>query len=190
MDDLRLKLERQGLENVTYMVVNHQGEPSQRLHLLLQEKFSQNISLYRQLPGQPDVWEALNGEKDDFLIYDRCGRLTYHISLPDSNLSTPYVAEAIRETYCRSVCGSCKLETPEQLPACNRTVEKEPEHHGHGHHHKHGHKHKADHSSAERGGHGVGGQHQHAHHHTSTEHGHTHHHHAHQVHQEGAIEHP
>ena len=71
MDGLRQTLERQGLENITYMVVNHRGEQSQRLHNLLRQKLSENITLYKQEPDQADVWQALAGDKDDFLIYDR-----------------------------------------------------------------------------------------------------------------------
>uniref|UniRef100_A0A4W5Q5T7 Selenoprotein P N-terminal domain-containing protein n=1 Tax=Hucho hucho TaxID=62062 RepID=A0A4W5Q5T7_9TELE len=105
-----LQLEVQGLENVTYMVVNHQGERAQRLHTLLRQKLSENITLYKQQPKQDDVWQTLAGEKDDFLIYDRCGRLTYHISLPYSILGTPYVENAIKETYCTRICGDCMFE--------------------------------------------------------------------------------
>ncbi|KAI1900084.1 hypothetical protein AGOR_G00046390 [Albula goreensis] len=190
MDNLRLKLEKHGLMNVTYMVVNHQGKMSQQLHNLLQQKLPESIPLYKQNPEEPDVWQALSGDKDDFLIYDRCGRLTYHISLPYSILTTPYVEEAVRETYCKNICGSCQYDSPQQQEACNRTVEAVPDvqpereeevgatgrhshDRGHGHHHGHhgdrrgqgGH-----HGSTERQGHGNGGQHQHVHH---THHGHT-----------------
>ncbi|KAJ8414017.1 hypothetical protein AAFF_G00066150 [Aldrovandia affinis] len=179
MDDLRLKLQKQGLVNVTYMVVNHQGEAAQRLHGLLRQKLSENIALHQQRPHQVDVWQTLAGDKDDFLVYDRCGRLTYHIALPYSILSTPYVEEAIRKTYCNSICGSCQYESLEQQAACNRTVEPEvavvegdagspPESegaHGHGHdhgHHHHHHTHSGRHGSEERRGKGGShGQHQH-----------------------------
>uniref|UniRef100_A0A096M0U7 Selenoprotein P N-terminal domain-containing protein n=1 Tax=Poecilia formosa TaxID=48698 RepID=A0A096M0U7_POEFO len=89
IDGLRQKLETQGLNDVVYMVINHQGEQAQRLHPMLAERLSDKISLYKQGEQQPDVWQALNGKKDDFIIYDslcnlRCGRLTHHISLPYS----------------------------------------------------------------------------------------------------------
>lgn len=71
MDGLRHKLEHHGLRGVNYMVINHQGEQAQRLHALLAEKLSENITLYKQEEQQPDVWRTLNGQKDDFLIYDR-----------------------------------------------------------------------------------------------------------------------
>lgn len=71
MDGLRQRLESQGLKDVSYMVVNHQGEQAQRLHTMLAQRLSANITLYKQDEQQPDVWQKLNGEKDDFLIYDR-----------------------------------------------------------------------------------------------------------------------
>lgn len=71
MDSLRQKLEGQGLINVSYMVVNHKGAKAQRLHSLLNNRLSSSITLYKQEDQDADVWQALNGEKDDFLIYDR-----------------------------------------------------------------------------------------------------------------------
>jgi hypothetical protein len=74
MDGLRQKLENQGLVNVNYMVINHQGIQAQRLHSMLTTRLSSSISLYKQGDQDADVWQALKGEKDDFLIYDRSGR--------------------------------------------------------------------------------------------------------------------
>lgn len=45
------------------------------------------------------IWHKLNGAKDDFLIYDRCGQLTYHISLPYSDLRHQFIELAINATY-------------------------------------------------------------------------------------------
>lgn len=76
MDGLRQKLESQGLKDVVYMVVNHQGGQSQRLHTMLAQRLTETITLYKQGEQQPDVWQTLGGEKDDFFIYDRfviCG---------------------------------------------------------------------------------------------------------------------
>lgn len=70
MDGLRQKLEGQGLVNVNYMVVNDNGGQAQRLHSLLANRLPSGIALHKQDPDA-DVWQAVNGEKDDFLIYDR-----------------------------------------------------------------------------------------------------------------------
>lgn len=72
MDNLRQKLENQGLRDVGYMVINHQGAQAQSLHTMLVERLSEHISLYKQDEALPDVWQTLGGSKDDFLIYDRC----------------------------------------------------------------------------------------------------------------------
>lgn len=71
MELLRQKLERQGLKDVLYIVVNDQGEQAQRLHPMLAMRLSENITLYKQEEQQPNVWQTLNGMKDDFFIYDR-----------------------------------------------------------------------------------------------------------------------
>jgi len=70
MDGLRQKMEGQGLVNVNYMVVNDNGGQAQRMHSLLANRLPSGIALHKQDPDA-DVWQAVNGEKDDFLIYDR-----------------------------------------------------------------------------------------------------------------------
>ena len=78
LDGLRLKLEKQGLKNISYMVVNDKAENAQRLHHKLAEKLSEHIPLYAQSRSEPqDIWQILNGEKDDFLIYDRFDSLWF-----------------------------------------------------------------------------------------------------------------
>uniref|UniRef100_A0A8B9I3Q6 Selenoprotein P n=1 Tax=Anser brachyrhynchus TaxID=132585 RepID=A0A8B9I3Q6_9AVES len=107
LEDLRVKLENEGLVNVSYVVVNHQGAYSQKKFHLLKESVSEYITVYQQDEQQADVWTTLNGNKDDFLIYDRCGRLVYHLGLPYSFLSFNYVEEAIKIAYCENKCGNC-----------------------------------------------------------------------------------
>lgn len=168
LDDLRKKLEDAGLANITYMVVNSQDGNSIRLHSLLEKKLSDNIDLYKQNPEDPDVWSVANAEKDDIQIYDRCGRLTHHLSLPYTILSQPHVEEAIRNTYCTAVCGDCELEHSDHVEACNRTTEEkteeespQTEHHHHHHHHSHhgGHHHEGHHHGHHP--HGSGARHSH-----------------------------
>ncbi|KAA8592987.1 hypothetical protein FQN60_018442, partial [Etheostoma spectabile] len=171
MDDLRQKLEGQGLKDVVYMVVNQQGEQARRLHSMLAQRLSENITLYKQEEQQPDVWQTLSGQKDDFLIYDRCGRLTHHISLPYSIIGLGHVEGAIKDTYCKRICGDCtheRTETPEgcvekadALPDADATpAAKEDTGHGHGHGHRHGHHHGHHHGVQPRSH-----DHNHGHHH-------------------------
>ncbi|MBN3283103.1 SEPP1 protein, partial [Polyodon spathula] len=110
LDDLRLKLEQRGLNNISYMIVNSQDHESRHLYPLLRKKVSVNIPVYNQDNLQEDVWKLLAGDKDDFLIYDRCGRLTSHLGLPYSLLTFPYVEQSITQAYCSSVCGNCSFE--------------------------------------------------------------------------------
>ncbi|CAK7305084.1 Selenoprotein P [Vulpes lagopus] len=109
MEDLRVKLEKEGFLNISYVVVNHQGLSSQLKYMYLKNKVSEHIPVYQQEENQTDVWTLLNGKKDDFLIYDRCGRLVYHLGLPYSFLTFPYVEEAIKRAYCEEKCGNCSL---------------------------------------------------------------------------------
>lgn len=40
----------------------------------------------------------------------RCGRLTHHISLPYSVIGVGHVEGAIKDTYCKRMCGECTHE--------------------------------------------------------------------------------
>ncbi|KAF1389296.1 hypothetical protein PFLUV_G00071960 [Perca fluviatilis] len=127
MDDLRQKLEGQGLKDVVYMVVNQQAEQARRLHTMLAQRLSENITLYKQDEQQPDVWKTLSGQKDDFLIYDRCGRLTHHISLPYSIIGHGHVEGAIKDTYCKRICGDCTHESTETPEGCTEKADAQPD---------------------------------------------------------------
>ncbi|OPJ87175.1 selenoprotein P [Patagioenas fasciata monilis] len=169
LEDLRVKLKDEGLVNISYVVVNHQGTHSQRKFHLLKESVSESITVYQQDEQQDDVWTTLNGNKDDFLIYDRCGRLVYHLGLPYSFLSFQYVEEAIKIAYCENKCGNCSYTEPDIDGICEnitKTAEEElaeiaPEpagqhsqhhnlhrhrHHHHHHHHREGGRHSKNES--------------------------------------------
>lgn len=152
MEDLRVKLEKEGFSNISYIIVNNQELPSRLKYNLLKNEVSEHIPVYQQEEKQTDVWTLLNGNKDDFLIYDRCGRLVYHLGLPFSILAFPYVEQAIKSAYCEEKCGNCSLTTLKDEDFCKNmslatmrktTEASEPQHHHHGHHHhhKHGHQH-------------------------------------------------
>lgn len=168
LEELRLKLEKDGLVNISYVVVNHQGKPSQLKYHLLKQRVSEHIPVYQQDETQPDIWSLLNGNKDDFLVYDRCGRLISHLGLPYTFLSFPYVEESIRIAYCENKCGSCNntvltvadvcnttLKVPAEWPIEDHQPEEPPktnnarphdpdEHRSHGHRRHHHHHHEGD----------------------------------------------
>ncbi|XP_051875276.1 selenoprotein Pa isoform X2 [Pristis pectinata] len=138
---LKQKLDQKGLLNISYMVVNHQGNSSRKNYQVLKSKVQEALPVYQQEIGQPDVWTLLRGEKDDFLIYDRCGQQTFHLGLPYTDLRKRYVEHGIRQTYCQTICTNCSLS--DQPPVCSaRDAEEQTEaeagnHHGHHRGHAH-----------------------------------------------------
>lgn len=143
MEELRLKLDNESYMNVSFIVVNHQGEDARAKYNDLKIRVSENIPVYQQEEGQADIWSLLKGDRNDFLIYDRCGRLVKHIVLPFSFLEFNYVENAIKEVYCGSTCGECKYETPndvckkeEEIPTQAKTDEDQEEAPKHLHHHR------------------------------------------------------
>ncbi|KAG7255309.1 hypothetical protein CRUP_028198, partial [Coryphaenoides rupestris] len=86
------------------MVVNEREARSRAMYWELRRRTPPSVPVYQQAPLQDDVWELLDGDKDDFLVYDRCGLLTFHIVLPYSFLHYPYIEAAIRATYLKDIC--------------------------------------------------------------------------------------
>lgn len=109
MGPLRDKLADRGLTNISYIIVNDQSLLSKYMYPELKRRAPAGIPVYQQVPKQEDVWKILDGSKDDFLIYDRCGRLTFHIRLPLSYLHFPYVEAAINSTYFEDYCQNCSF---------------------------------------------------------------------------------
>lgn len=96
-----------------------------------------------------NIWRSLRGRKDDLLIYDRCGYLTYHIPYPRSLLNRHEFQNGLWNTYfsnpcnCESVHSSYVQSETQQAQVPDRGQSQ----HGHGqqqhqhqhHHHHHGH---------------------------------------------------
>lgn len=104
MQVLHRRLERSNITEVSYMIVNKREAHSRAMYWELKRRAPPGVEVYQQSPFQRDVWETLGGSSDDFLIYDRCGLLTYHVRLPYSVLQKPYVESAIRATYSKNKC--------------------------------------------------------------------------------------
>lgn len=146
------------------MIVNEREALSRAMYWELKRKAPPDVPVYQQAPFQSDVWEELDGDKDDFLVYDRCGLLTYHVVLPYSFLHYPYVEAAIRATYHKNICNcsinnnsittnetaqlsvnepttspTSQLETdePEEEITAPRSTHHHNLHHHHPHHHHH-----------------------------------------------------
>lgn len=115
MGGLRDKLARSGRKDVGFLVVNDQTAESRAMFWELKRKVAKGIPVYQQGPFQDDVWETLQADKDDFLVYDRCGRLTFHIVLPYSFLHYPFIEAAILATYHKNICGNCSVDSNSTL---------------------------------------------------------------------------
>ena len=68
---LRDKLSDSSLTDVAFMIVNEREAQSRAMYWELKRRAPPNIPVYQQAPLQDDVWEILDGDKDDFLVYDR-----------------------------------------------------------------------------------------------------------------------
>lgn len=68
---LRDKLDRSNLTEVSFMIVNERDAHSRAMYWELKRRAPPGVPVYQQAPFQNDVWEALDGDKDDFLVYDR-----------------------------------------------------------------------------------------------------------------------
>ncbi|XP_041063942.1 selenoprotein Pb-like [Carcharodon carcharias] len=126
LGSLRDKLNHQGLKDIRYMIVNEKTPQSRAMLWELKRHVPEDIPVYQQSPFQRDIWSILQGNKDDFLIYDRCGKLTFHIVLPYSYLHFWYTEAAIRATYNKDVCGNCgisniSLETEKNITTTYKT---------------------------------------------------------------------
>ncbi|KAG6928298.1 selenoprotein Pb-like [Chelydra serpentina] len=136
------------------MIVNEKAPLSRAMFWELKRWAPAGVPVYQQEILEPDIWQILDGDKDDFLIYDRCGRLAFHIPLPYSFLHFRYVESAVRVTYAKDVCGNCSLysnstreangtaEAPESLTQPPELEEKEQalSHHERKAHHPHYHR--------------------------------------------------
>ncbi|KAL7304856.1 hypothetical protein TKK_0002662 [Trichogramma kaykai] len=56
------------------------------------------------------IWDTFDVQRDQILILDRCGRLTYEVFAPWSNLEFAYVKAAILSTYHDEPCGYCPID--------------------------------------------------------------------------------
>ncbi|NWY59973.1 SELPB protein, partial [Chionis minor] len=104
------------------MIINEKAPLSRAMFGDLERQAPPGVPVYQPEPEEPDVWQVLGGDKDDFLVYDRCGRLAFHIQLPYSFLHFPYVESAIRFTHSKDLCGNCSLY-PNTTQEANSTTE-------------------------------------------------------------------
>lgn len=68
---LRERLARQGTAHVRYMIVNEKAPLSRAMLPELQRHAPHGVPIFQPEQEDPDVWQVLGGDKDDFLVYDR-----------------------------------------------------------------------------------------------------------------------
>lgn len=106
------------------LIVNEAERHSIGLYTKL-KRSANNIPVYQdkvESPRNTTIWSLLNGGKDDFFIYDRCGRLAYYVPYPISFLYRPYAQAAILSTYFGEPCGPCPTTAPTVVDSnCNVT---------------------------------------------------------------------
>lgn len=111
------------MHDINFAVVNYGDAYSKLLSHRLEEKVDFPVL---QEPSSGSVWNLLDGGKDDMLVYDRCGRLNFHVRLPYSNLNYPNVESVINATYFETVTcpGICREpETEEETGTAIGTTE-------------------------------------------------------------------
>ncbi|ESO88261.1 hypothetical protein LOTGIDRAFT_234596 [Lottia gigantea] len=102
LQTLKNDLALENKPDVNFFIIN--GEHSQEL---IGRFPSIEIPIYQDTE-QLGLWRTVfAGNKDDFIIFDRCGRRVYHIPLPYSDLRLNYTRYAIDVVYNRRVCGEC-----------------------------------------------------------------------------------
>lgn len=81
LGDLRDKLVHGKLTNISFLVINEQDSQSRAMYWELKRRTAQGIPVYQQGPLQNNIWELLEGDKDDFLVYDRYEQNTSESSI-------------------------------------------------------------------------------------------------------------
>jgi len=107
--------------------INSKQWHAQPLKNLIEERV--NFPVY-QASQENDVFQQLGGNKDDMFVYDRCGRLAYHIPYPKSYTRYGFVESAILSTLLDEPCGPCNRTiedsqqeiSDESLPCSNDTI--------------------------------------------------------------------
>ncbi|XP_076301850.1 uncharacterized protein LOC143219945 [Lasioglossum baleicum] len=70
------------------------------------ENKERGIIFLRDAP-ELGIWEHFRASRDEVVVLDRCGKLTYQVIIPWSILYFPYVKAAILSTYKEYPCGPC-----------------------------------------------------------------------------------
>ncbi|XP_059487706.1 selenoprotein P-like [Neocloeon triangulifer] len=116
---LRLEESEELRAKTSFVIVNEN-------HRRAREEFDHLRNLAGQkiitIQGNGQEWKSVKGRKDDILIIDKCGRISFHLSLPWSKLQLAYVKAAIVATIKDQPCGSCSQTIDLSENSLDRTV--------------------------------------------------------------------
>ncbi|XP_003705864.2 uncharacterized protein LOC100876843 isoform X1 [Megachile rotundata] len=77
------------------------------------DKDDKNDIIVLQDTPELNIWENFRALKDEVIIVDGCGKLTYQVIIPWS-IYLPYVKAAILATYNEDPCGPCDVQTSQE----------------------------------------------------------------------------
>ncbi|XP_078050400.1 uncharacterized protein LOC144476937 [Augochlora pura] len=86
-----------------------------------QAKIKENGIVFLRDTPEIGIWDYFRASRDEVVVLDRCGKLTYQVIIPWSILYFPYVKAAILSTYKEYPCGPCN----EQPSPISNTMEYE-----------------------------------------------------------------
>jgi len=100
------KLQELGMKRISFVIVNLKKAAKSK-HLL--DRIV-DFKVYQDKTG--NIWKMLNGSKDDFYIYNRCGNLSGFVPSKKSFLGKNYVSKAIFKAYNgEHGCGKCEADS-------------------------------------------------------------------------------
>ncbi|XP_058800565.1 uncharacterized protein LOC131669594 [Phymastichus coffea] len=135
---LRERFDKTGFENIQFLAINAapgESEYASKAEIEVEEETWKQISpseaegvppivpsaealagalgpdvYFIQDSAELQIWPKLRAFRDQILVIDRCGRLTYQVIVPWSILHFPYVKAAILSTYKDEPCGRCEFQ--------------------------------------------------------------------------------
>ena len=73
------------IKDVTYIILNKKTAKGMKFRL----ESAVDFKVYQAENG--DIWDKLDGRRNDFFIFDKCGRLSYFLDQSASYLGWPHV---------------------------------------------------------------------------------------------------
>ncbi|KAL5016478.1 hypothetical protein ScPMuIL_006067 [Solemya velum] len=113
LQQLSERLAASGMGDINFLIVNA-GVMHARTRV---DALTRRVTfpVYQDTPNS-GIWNLLQAGKDDLLVYDKCGKLTFYVPFPDSLLRHSFSETAIMSTYVGNVCDCALHRGGNQLP--------------------------------------------------------------------------